>query len=343
MIEIPSSFVEQYIMQYVGYPKSTGGKVTGGCPYCHEDKSWGKKSRFFYYPATTSCHCFNCGITRSGYMFIKDHTGMGFREIAKLVREDTGEGILVGDTIYDGSSKSDEPKRIIPDLPPNCLDLLDESQHDYFGDDFYTNLALGEIERRRLATAVNRPRSLYFTKEDFIHKNRIIIPFYNIQRDVAFYQSRALTKKQSDEFGKYISKLDGDKSVCGIDRIDPALPYLFMFEGPLDSFFVRNGLALTGLKATASQQRELEPLRAFYDIVWCLDNHFDNDDTRGAYEDLIASGERVFLWDGETSEKDLNEKCVEEERDGVDPQWILDNAHEGRAASRIMAKRARGR
>jgi hypothetical protein len=339
MIEIPSVFVEQYIMQYVGYPKTSGGKIVGGCPYCHEDSSWGKKSRFYYYPETISCHCFNCGVTKSGYLFIKDQTGMSFREIAKEVKEELGEDIVKGELIYT-ENETQEPVSVIPPLPPNCIDLLDFNV-DYIEGDYFTELAVSEIRKRRLDTACNRPQSLYLSKDDFIHKNRIIIPFYDERKELVFYQSRALTKRQRDEYGKYVSKLDGDKTICGVDRIDPYHPNLFIFEGPFDSFFVKNGLAVTGLRLTELQARTLESLSALYNVVWCLDNHFDNKDTRDSYESLISAGENVFLWDDETTAKDLNQKCIEDGVDGVDPEWILDRTYTGRKASRILAQRLR--
>jgi len=335
MIEIPSVFIENIVQQYIGYPKRQNNRIVGGCPYCREDSSWGRKSRFFWYLDSNTGYCFNCQINRSAYMFIKDQTGWEFSEIRKKIKEETGDDLVFGDLVYDSKFIDNmvEKEPLIPDLPMNAIDLTDINCMEAFEDDFFVNLALREIKKRRLDTAINRPPSYYLSHDDFVHRNRLIIPFYDFNKNVCFYQSRALTKKQ-EKFGKYLSKMDGDKTISGIERLNPELPFLFIFEGPLDSFFVVNGLAVTGLTLTNSQKNILEALKPFYQVIWCLDNHFENQDTKNQYKKLIDSGERVFLWERNFPYKDLNEYAVKENLDAINPEWIIDRSFRGSKAKK---------
>ena len=57
--------------------------------------------------------------------------------------------------------------------------------------------AITTCKNRKLLTAINKPKSLWFCRDDFVHKNRIIIPFYE-NKEIIFYQSRKLEQNKKD-------------------------------------------------------------------------------------------------------------------------------------------------
>jgi GDP-L-fucose synthase len=60
-----------------------------------------------------------------------------------------------------------------------------------------------------LDRAVNRTSNLYISLSDFIHKNRLCIPFYDRNKKVVFYQSRSLDNTNP----KYLGKSGYEKTI----------------------------------------------------------------------------------------------------------------------------------
>lgn len=332
--DIPLAFTEHKFQEFAGYARKSGKVWTAGCPYCGEDSSWGKKRRLFLYPDTNTIFCFNCSINKSAYGFVKDMTGWSYQRIWSEVEKDTGDSPGdISTEIFSRIEVSDTPHT--QTLPDDSINLFDTTQVSFYKDEYYVKLALSIIEKRRLDTARYRPNALYISLTDFIHKNRLLFPFYDKQGRIVFYQSRALTDSQSDKWGKYISKKDGDKCLFNINRLDNSYPFVYIIEGPADACFVKNGLAVTGLNLTEKQKIQLEALRPFFTVVWCLDNHMDNESTRNRYIELVKAGENVLKWPKDIKYKDFNEWCVDKQLDQIDPSFLEANTTKGGSALRI--------
>ena len=122
----------------------------------------------------------------------------------------------------------------------------------------------------RLDTAINRCDTFYISLDDFLHKNRLCIPFYDSDNKIRFYQTRALFEND-ERMAKYLSKLNADKTVFGLNKIDPELEYMFVFEGPIDSMFVKNGISMGGLHVSEHQKDRLNKY-ILHEKIWVLDN-----------------------------------------------------------------------
>lgn len=335
-IEVPDYYIEQKFFEKVGYPKKfSNGNMVGGCPFCMEGSSWGRKSRFNYYNETKYFSCYNCGINLSAINFLKEVDGKSFREVMVDLGKDS-----LSDNIYNFTGSSvfykEEPKEDLL-LPSDCVNLFDPQQTNFYKGDFYIKLALNTIKGRKLNLAPYRT-DLFISREDFIHKNRLIIPFYDSQGKLSFYQSRSQTSNQL-KMGKYLSALDGRKTFFGLDKLDMSKGVVFVLEGPLDCFFVANSIGGGGLKLNSSQNEVIDELRPFYDVVWCLDNDFGNVDVKKRYLELIKQKERVFLWGKEYSGiKDFNEYCLDKDVLEVPIEKILDRTFSGSGAIKEFTK-----
>ena len=71
-------------------------------------------------------------------------------------------------------------------LPKDSINLLDINQIQYYEKNTVVRKGLDVISSRRLNTAVNKPASLWVSLSDFIHKNRLVIPFYNKDNKIQF-------------------------------------------------------------------------------------------------------------------------------------------------------------
>jgi hypothetical protein len=222
--------------------------------------------------------------------------------------------------------------------------LFDENQVAYYKDNKVVSDALSLVSKRRLNTAVNRPDTLWLSLNDKTHKNRIIIPFYDVNKNIIFYQSRAIYEKDTRTKPKYLGKINGERSLYNLNKVSPDLDYIFIFEGPIDSFFVRNGTAVAGIQEqshktfTHLQQNQIAAFR-LYTKIWVLDSQWQDQASKNKTEKLLENNERVFIWPEEIGKKfkDINELCIAAKRDSIDPEFFVKNSYTDIKAKLMLA------
>jgi len=325
-MKLPQDYIVSMFYQYAGYVKHKFSShiYHGGCPTCHEGKSWKKKSRLNYIPNKDMIHCFNCNRTWSPTNWIMEQSGKKFFEIIEEAKEYNFD-------ISELESNDPLKENINPNiLPQDSINLFNSEQTNYYRNNKVVVDALKYLNSRRLTTAINKPKAFYISLTDYIHKNRLVIPFYDIHNKIIWYQTRALYKKDEVDRPKYLSKMDSEKSVYNIDNINPQLDYIFIFEGPIDSMFVQNGVAMAGLNLSETQTKQMQryPL---HQKIWVLDNEFDtNENVKDSMNRLLERGERVFIWPKKYKGiKDINSLCVKVNKDSISPDFFIKNSYEG--------------
>jgi hypothetical protein len=323
---LPSEYVIQKFYEYAGYPKfkRVSNTYNGCCPTCREGKSWGKKRRLFYIPKKDIIACHNCPKNWSPVNWIMEQSGRSFKEI---MEESKKYNFSISE-LQDESFTRPETS----DLPEDAINLFDEQQMNYYIDNKVVRDMLLLIKDRRLDTAINRPKALYVSLKDFIHKNRLVIPYYDYNGKILWYQSRAIYAKDQKEFPKYISKVNGDRTVFGLDKINAQLDHLFIFEGPIDSMFTKNGIAMGGISMSDLQESQMRRYK-LYKKIWILDNQIkSNDEVRSQMTRLLENGERVFIWPEKYAGiKDINELCCKVRRDSIKSEFFIENSYVGSA------------
>jgi hypothetical protein len=317
-MEIPESIVVQYFYQYSGYPEYNRSNKTYNacCPICKEGKSWGKKKRLYYISEQKLLHCHNCQKTWNPIQWIEEVSGKTYYEIL-LELDDENELLL--------TEKSPEKKKNKNTLPYNSINLYNENEIYFYKNNKTVIDALNFIKNRRLNTAINKTE-LFLSLKDFTYKNRICIPFKDLNDKIIFYQCRALYKKDEEMGRKYISKINEDKSVFNISKIDLNFPYIFLFEGPIDSMFVKNGVGVAGLSLTQTQNSQLNRF-LLHEKIWVLDNQRIDDSSAKKTLDLVKRGENVFIWPKNFSKyKDINDLCVDLKKDEINPDFFIKNS-----------------
>lgn len=338
---IPQEYILQKFYQYAGYPKfkRLSNTYIAGCPICHEGKSWGKKRRCIYIVESNAVCCHNCGWYSDTIKWIQQVSGLSFNEIVQEAKNYDVIPLDVLNTI----DKPKAPIKVEP-LPKDPINLFDSAQVEYFKDNKVVVDALSVIKKRKLDTAVNRPEALFISLKDKIHKNRIIIPFYNEENEIVFYQSRVVYNEDMRFYPKYLSKVNGEKSLYNVNKISGDLDYIFIFEGPIDSFFVRNGTAVAGIQENSSntftplQEMQINSFK-FHKKIWVLDNQWQDEAGRKKTQKLIDSGETVFVWPEslKNSYKDLNEMCQDKNINEIEPSFFIDNACTNLKAKLLMS------
>ena len=154
------------------------------------------------------------------------------------------------------------------------------------------------------------PKSIYenwLVALDGLYKNRLIIPFYSKNKDIYYYQARTLVGDEP----KYLNRLSGkDKAIYNLEFIDKQKPVIVV-EGPIDSLFLDNAIAIIGASISEENQKILDKFDVYY--------LFDNDKTgRERSKQLLTEGKNVFLWskwEHANGCKDINDVIIKSGHD----------------------------
>lgn len=330
MRKLPEEYIIQKFYEYakdVTYQKS-GNKYNGGCPVCHEGESWGRKKRLYYYPESGFLRCFNCGKTWNAINWISEVSGLDFTAIWKEAKD-----VIPSLKRIQLDKNTENVIKETAELPEGCVNLYNKDEIDYFSGEYrIVKVAEEYMKSRRLDTAINKPKTLYVCLKDYTHKNRLVIPFCNDTNKIIWYQSRELVKGKF-ELPKYLSKENSDKSLYGLNSIDPDLSYLFLFEGPIDSMFVKNGLAIGGTNMSYFQKRQLDRY-SFHTKIWVFDNDYrTNKEVYERAEAITKTEDRLFIWPKKASGyKDIAQLCQDIKRDSINPEFFIKNSYVGEKA-----------
>lgn len=338
---LPEEYSVQKFFQLAGYAKQKhGGRIIeGGCPVCKEGSSWGRKRRLCFILKDGYIYCHNCGWTGDPVKFIKEVEGISYNDILDEVGD---YDILPVDAII--KNESHVPAFDVPStLPSDCINIFDDNQIEYYMDN---GNIMGVREcaiKRKLFVAVNKPKTLWVTITDFTHKNRLIIPFYDINDDIVFYQSR--TVFANEKLPKYLSKTGGEKTLFNINNITSDSNYIFIFEGPIDACFCRNGVAVAGIQEnshTSMNRTQQEQLRAFnlWKVIWVLDSQWQDNAAKLKTQKLIDQGHTVFIWPEDYGRqfKDFNDMALGLDINEIPQNFILKNSFAGLKGKLLLNK-----
>ena len=319
-MKIPESFVLNKFYSYSYEPvfRKHDGTYNAGCPVCKEGKSLGKKKRLFFYPESNTFHCFNCSKTWSAYNWIS--------KVCNLSKDELDYEIINNTNVIDLDKKNISDlfikKKELPDLPYDSINIYDCLQQEYYSENLKFKECLSYIKSRRLDTAINKSVSLFISLTDIVHKNRICLPFYDRTNKIVFYQTRCIDNTNP----KYMGKVGYDKTLFGIEKIDINIPYIFIFEGPIDSMFVKNGISAAGITLTKVQKNQLSEF-PFHKKIWVLDNPRFDETASEKIKELVSDGEFVFMWKDNMPYKDFNEMCMFEELDEINYNDIINTMY----------------
>jgi len=316
--QIPSNYLLEKFYTYAGAPSYNKFTRTysASCPVCREGKSWLKKKRLFFYPTSNSFYCFNCTKSWNSYTWLYAATGMTKEEIQAEIRSGNSSRDISQDI-----SKNKTFTRPQMVLPHDSINLSELQQRCYYGTNRYVQAAMEYIEKRKLDTAVNKSSSYFISLTDNFHKNRLCIPYYDTNKKIIFYQTRSLDGTEP----RYLNKIGCDKTLFGIERVDPNLDFIFLFEGPIDAMMVKNGVAVAGLTLTETQQKQLAEF-PFHQKIWVLDNLKVDNAARENTKKLLLDRQRVFKW-LDKPYKDFNEWAVAEDLTEIDYKLIVENLY----------------
>lgn len=268
-------------------------------------------------------------------------SGMNYAEIMK-----ESKGFIPDEHKIAQERKEPATVTEIPSLPEDSINLCDTNQIDFYKDNEVVQKALSVIRARRLDSAINKPQTFWISLTDRVHRNRLIIPFYDVNNKIVHYQSRTIIEQKKITLPKYLSKSNSEKTLFGINNVSDKHKRIFITEGPLDACFLRNGIAVAGINEGRGEPltgRQKEQLRMFptHEIVWVLDNQLTDIASRKKTDMLLKQGYSVFLWPKELKKfKDINELCIAQKLNSIEEKFILKHIGTGLKGKMLLSQLA---
>ena len=293
------------------------------CPYCGDSKKNPNKTRgsLFRYKDTFVFKCHNCGHSTSLGKFLQDHFPQFYQEYRlDKFREAGKEFVFAPEAIVDEPPIITTKTIAVSQLPHDHQAVLYVLQRkipkDRWDDIGYTeNFAEWVLESSGIAKYKRLPKD-----------RRIIFELRDQQGNLFGVQGRALDKTSSM---RYITiKFDDSKpKIFGMENVNTTHP-IIITEGPIDSLFLPNALAICGGDISMS----LSWLRG-KDVTIALDNEPRSKDTVSRMEAAITQGFAVCFWRYDPTLKDINDFVKD---GGIEPEKIVEhirqNAYSGAKA-----------
>ncbi len=279
------------------------------CPICGDSQKNKTKARGYLYQVknNTNFKCHNCGINISFNNFLKqiDTTIHKQYTFEKFKEGNTGRNFTVDEPVFNFEVPKFKPKLDLPKVSENA------NANEY-------------LTKRKL-----NPHNYYYAEKfkswtntfkevfDDISKDepRIIIPLF-YQNTLVGFQGRALGPSKI----KYITVMldDNAPKIYGLDEVKKDQT-VYITEGPFDSTFIRNSIALCGADGDVGKW-------GIGDCVWIYDNEPRNAEIHRRIEQCISKGDKVVIWPSTIKEKDINDMVLS----GLDVQSVIElNTYSG--------------
>ena len=138
-------------------------------------------------------------------------------------------------------------------------------------------------------------------------EQRIIIPFFDKNKQLITFQGRAFT----NTLLRYITiKMDEDSpKIFGLDRLDLEKQF-YVVEGPFDSMFLPNCIAMAGSDVNLKSQIEISSALDKHTGTMVFDNEPRNAEIISRMEKVIDIGWNVCIWPESMKQKDLNDMTM---------------------------------
>jgi hypothetical protein len=106
---------------------------------------------------------------------------------------------------------------------------------------------------------------------------------------------------------------DDAPKIYGLDQVQKT-ETVYITEGPFDSTFIRNAIALCGADGDIDKW-------GIGDAVWIYDNEPRNSEILSRISRAIENGQKVVIWPSTIKEKDINDMVLS----GLDVQNVIES------------------
>ena len=308
--------------------------ATCRCPICGDSKRNKSKTRFYFYEKKggffVKCHNCDFGTTLSKFL---EQFDRGIHEQYTLEKYRSG---TTGRNESEPEYKFAEPKfgkcrASTEDVErePLCVGLssLSELQEDHPAVVFLLDRQIPRDKHHLLYFAPNFGVWAKTIDPDMQLGNepRLIIPIVHEGRLIGA-NCRSFDPKSASRYITLRKEKSEDRMWFGLDRVDSTRPVVVV-EGPLDSLFIPNAVAIIGLGKCVTLPKELGS-----DPIFALDNEPRNRELVRTMQELLANKRTICVWPNTVAEKDINEMILAGTSAETIHKTIMENACYGASA-----------
>jgi rubredoxin len=274
------------------------------CPICGDSKKNKSKTRGYLYnmKADVNFKCHNCGASMTLSNFIKavDPTLHKQYVFERFKEGHTGRATVVQEPDFKFEAPKFKKKLKLPKASEHPRPAGYLTARKLNPDDFYYAESFKKF--------ANSLKPTFDSEQN--DEERIIIPLY-YEKNLIGFQGRALGPSKV----KYITvMLDDDApKIYGLDDVQTESP-VYITEGPFDSKFIRNAIAMCGADADVNRW-------GISNCVWIYDNEPRNREILNRISKTIESGESVVIWPESIDDKDINDMVMS----GLDVQSVIES------------------
>ena len=313
MDHVDSKFIGLVSSRLLKFKKIKADLYNFRCPICGDSQKNKGKTRGYLYSvkADMNFRCHNCGASMTLSNFLKTLDPVIHKQYVfeRFKGGKTGRGTVVEEPKFNFEAPKFKPKLDLPKASENPA-------------------AKSYLEKRKL-----NPDKFYYTDKfkawSNSHKKtfddvkydepRIIIPLFYKDTLVGF-QGRSLGPSKV----KYITVMINDEApkIYGLDDIRSQTP-VYITEGPFDSTFLLNSVALCGADGDVRRWGISDP-------IWVYDNEPRSTEICRRIQTSIATKQTVVIWPSHIHQKDINDMVLA----GHDVQKLVEsNVYHGLEAT----------
>lgn len=286
--------------------------ANASCPLCGDSHTDKHKARLYFFEKKGSfmIFCHNCGASMSFKNFLRMINVPLFDEYQR-------ESFMESPLGKEIKKKKDElsvfelPIFLRPDSIFKNIKRISQLSVDHPAKKYIEYRRIPSNQHYKLLYApkfktwVNSIIPGKFENTDY-DDARLIIPFLNEEGEVFAFQGRAFDKKEPKYYTIILNKIK--PKIYGFDTIDFNREY-FILEGPLDSLFINNALAMAG---SDFQVDCVNLPNINTNAVIIYDNEPRNKEIVYKIEKAINRDLKVVIWPNDIKFKDVNEMIMNE-------------------------------
>ena len=267
------------------------------CPICGDSSKNRTKARGYIYAVkqNTNYKCHNCGVSMSFSNFIKEIDPVLHKQyVFEKFKGKNATPIQNTKSVLDKFSYTPKFKKKVKIDLPSAFDV--DMSREYLEKRKITSGEFYYTDNFKEFVNVIKPR----TFDDERSEPRIVIPLYDKDGVLFGLQGRSLFPNKV----KYITIIldEYQPKVYGLEKVNPS-ERVYVVEGPFDSTFVNNSLAMCGADVS------LDTL-GIDELVYVYDNEPRNREICNRINKVIDEGKKVVIFPSNIDQKDINDMIL---------------------------------
>ena len=255
------------------------------CNICGDSKKSKTKKRGYLllYKGKWLFKCHNCNVSMGAEKWFKEYFPVRYKQYIK-------------DLLSMSSNKKKTDMILTEDKEKQLKEMnkafMEKAKKEKKAISFFVPMTKTEepLVQKAIEFCITRriPNELWqdwFVSTDDVYHHRMIIPFYDDKQKIYYYQARTLIGNDTKYLNREKNKENGIYNYYHINRNK----IVMITEGPIDSMFINNCIAILGTNPPKEVLEQLSKLKCCY--------IFDSDEAgRKASIKYLKKGQYVFNW-----------------------------------------------